>query len=936
MQRFTAFAISLLGAILGAFGVGIFGIVILRLIGAYLGYGSLSDVDPQGTIAQFPPWVMNAVLIISTIAGAPIGWLWAQDFKVWIATRSKFLRRWSDSFEFGKGGSSAFAGVIEDWRHRYKEGDILLGKSVADPWWKVGWGDDRGFLTIAGSRSGKGRSAIIPNLILWPGSALVIDPKGTNAAVTARRRGHGGGRVTNYLGQDVYVVDPFRVVNKDYTACFNPMAAISPESETFTEEVAALADALVTKDSSSDSTHWDETCRMLIGGIIAHLLKTKKDASLVDLRNALKLQGDKQDDLLKEMLRDGGAASAAAAMILDAAPAERGSIYSTVHRNTEWIDSTRMQEVLKRSDFDIRDLKTRLMTVYIVLPPEYLDRHKRFLRMFVNMAILGIARPSTTPYRTLFLLDEFYSLGRLAALQKAAGLLASYQLTLWPIIQNLGQLRELYPQNWETFTANSGAVQSFGVNDTETAKYLLSRLGKSARSENIGGRTIRVVEDLREMQELERELSRESGKQLIFRSGDHPMLVRRMPYDKNFPKSWYDDDPDFVKKEDVFELHGKPTNYDLSKFNLIPKPVDPPTHTPQIVEPPKPKPAEPVVTIVPPDPELPPKPETPPAPKPRKPAAPPRRQPQKEPEAEDAFERLTQMTGLDRVKERVFTLISLYKYRDERKRLGKPVQATSSHLVFTGNPGTGKTTVARLIGEIYRDLGILKKGHVIETDRAGLVAQYIGQTAPRVKKKVDEALDGVLFIDEAYSLTGTGRENDFGAEAVQTLLKLMEDHRNRLTVIVAGYTKEMTDFIASNPGLRSRFKTFIEFDDYDPEQLTSIAKSHLEGLDFVVPDETEAELYLLMCELHAARDEHFGNGRTARNICEMIEENMASRLSGGGHSQDELSTVMPEDIPKFVDIVHGGPQRTRQVVYKRPAANKKLRKLPPGASEQTI
>ena len=275
---------------------------------------------------------------------------------------------------------------------------------------------------------------------------------------------------------------------------------------------------------------------------------------------------------------------------------------------------------------------------------------------------------------------------------------------------------------------------------------------------------------------------------------------------------------------------------------------------------------------------------------------------------ENALEELDSLIGLEKVKDKVAALVGQYRMRANRQRQGLSIAPLSLHLVFTGNPGTGKTTVARLVGGIYRELGLLARGHVVETDRAGLIGTHVGQTGPKVQEKIREAMDGILFIDEAYTLAPANNVNDFGGEAIATLLKLMEDNRDRLAVIVAGYTAEMQRFIAANPGLQSRFSTTIEFQDYEPDQLTEIAVDMLEKHEFVVPDDTRSEIFLLMMVLFAKRDRYFGNGRVARNVVEKIQENMAKRLGENEPTREELTTVLPEDVPGTGHFVSEGGQ----------------------------
>lgn len=264
------------------------------------------------------------------------------------------------------------------------------------------------------------------------------------------------------------------------------------------------------------------------------------------------------------------------------------------------------------------------------------------------------------------------------------------------------------------------------------------------------------------------------------------------------------------------------------------------------------------------------------------------------------FEALDSLVGLSEVKEDIITLTNFIKIQNLRRERGLKAQSISHHLVFTGNPGTGKTTVARIVASIYRELGILKKGHCIETDRAGLVAGYVGHTALKTNKIIDSALDGVLFIDEAYSLTLMNSEQDFGPEAVSTLLKRMEDDRERLVVIVAGYPDEMEKFINSNPGLKSRFTRYIHFPDYSCDELLEIFRRLATNDGYTI--ERDA-LLLLEKNLSVIHDKEFGNGRGIRNIFEKSVQMQANRLSSLPEvSNEDLATITVEDIQRVLKI----------------------------------
>lgn len=262
---------------------------------------------------------------------------------------------------------------------------------------------------------------------------------------------------------------------------------------------------------------------------------------------------------------------------------------------------------------------------------------------------------------------------------------------------------------------------------------------------------------------------------------------------------------------------------------------------------------------------------------------------------------LNSLIGLSRVKNDVAQLVNFLKVQQMREAKGIAVQPLSRHLVFYGNPGTGKTTVARLLSHIYQSLGILSKGHLVETDRAGLVAGYVGQTALKVREVVTEAIGGVLFIDEAYTLS-TGGDNDFGREAIDTLLKMMEDNRDDLIVVVAGYTDKMSAFLQTNPGLRSRFNKYLEFDDYTPEQLVQIFELFCNNGGYRLATSTHDDLIRLFSVLHETRDDTFGNGRLARNLYEMTINNQANRIVSLPHVDDEiLSTIEEIDVPGMAD-----------------------------------
>ena len=265
---------------------------------------------------------------------------------------------------------------------------------------------------------------------------------------------------------------------------------------------------------------------------------------------------------------------------------------------------------------------------------------------------------------------------------------------------------------------------------------------------------------------------------------------------------------------------------------------------------------------------------------------------------------LNSYIGLDAVKKEVENLINMVQIYQKRKENDLPCTDMSLHMVFSGNPGTGKTTVARIMARIYHSLGILSKGHLVEVDRSGLVAGYVGQTATKTSKVVAKALGGVLFIDEAYALNGRS-ENDFGQEAIDTLLKAMEDHRDDLIVIVAGYDGLMDDFIHSNPGLESRFNRYLHFDDYTIAEMVRIFEMQCKKGCYVLDEDTKKAVQLLIADRNT-NSVSFGNARGVRNIFEQILTAQCNRLA-------ELDTLTREGLMKItkadVDAVRALPAK---------------------------
>ena len=266
-------------------------------------------------------------------------------------------------------------------------------------------------------------------------------------------------------------------------------------------------------------------------------------------------------------------------------------------------------------------------------------------------------------------------------------------------------------------------------------------------------------------------------------------------------------------------------------------------------------------------------------------------------EVGDPIADLEGLIGLGSVKDEVRKLVALIKFNAARQARGLPAESLTNNFVFTGNPGTGKTTVARILARIYAKLGVLKRGHLVEVGRADLVAGYVGQSAERTKKVIESALDGVLFIDEAYALA-QGGHSDYGQEVIATLVQEMERWRERLVVVVAGYGDEMHKFVGMNPGLQSRFTKYIDFPDYTAEELLQVFRLLARKNGYVCSDMAEAKVKVRMDELVRTADRHSGNARAVRNLFGSVKERMATRVVATGcRSKDSLVRIEAEDVP---------------------------------------
>ncbi len=454
---------------------------------------------------------------------------------------------------FGKGGSARFAGIMEEWPLRFrKKYTLFMGRSLYNPFRYIGLKDPRHMLTIATNRAGKGASTIITNLLLWEGSTLVIDPKGTNTIVTARHR--------REMGQDVHVIDPFGITGEK-TASINILSMLDPNSPTIREELLRIAEALVIREDNEEQ-HWVDGAKTVIAGMLAHLITSPKfeNPNLTMLRDMLSMLPEPQAELWAEMSLNSGAGKlardAANRIIRGIHTDEITNILSNADKHTEWLTSQVMEDVLSSNSFNFKDLKDKPTTVYLVLPPSELTTHNRFLRLFINLLLSQMSIGGKAKIPVLMLIDEFLALGKMTEVERAFPLMAGYNLIMWPFIQSLQGLQRIYgKEGTDTFLSNSRAIQVFGIDGGATKQFVSQHIGDIALKSQKG-----KAVSLRTPSEASMDISVESGRQYILRAGKPPLVLERVPYYRSSPLrllGWlslfkglfagkYDPDPDYA------------------------------------------------------------------------------------------------------------------------------------------------------------------------------------------------------------------------------------------------------------------------------------------------------------------------------------------------------------------------------------------------------
>lgn len=460
-----------------------------------------------------------------------------------------FIRLWDEGF-YGMGGSTRFANMIEEIADRYKkqENALFLGNSLFIPWLQIGRKDDRHMITFAGSRSGKGTSSIIPNLLAWKGSMLCIDPKGTNYHVTHAHRKKSG---------FVFAVDPFAVCGKE-TDSFNPLAEIDINDMTALDQINTISEAVIYDDSNKKNAYFTEEARAIFTGYTAYVLSNKKhypEPNIIDIFNIITRTTQEEKDLIHaHMLSIQSPLSATtneiATRIIDGEKASGSEFYNVIQslkNQIRWLSSPAVQRVLSHSTFNFKMMRNTPTSIYLIMPPSEIKRYKKLQRLFINTAFSNVQKGGKSPTPCLFLIDEADSLGHMEEVQKGYGYLAGFNILIWTFWQDMGQLTEMYGNALSTFIGSSRAIQVFSVTDDITLKFIADKLGNRRLGGSINPFSSKPdTQPFRERNEIEREISKESGKSYVLRHGKTAMLVRRAEYYKS--AQWCNDaslDPDY-------------------------------------------------------------------------------------------------------------------------------------------------------------------------------------------------------------------------------------------------------------------------------------------------------------------------------------------------------------------------------------------------------
>ena len=407
-----------------------------------------------------------------------LAWISRRRAKIFIGKMSRSARRLMRSLGMGSGGSARFAGLLEEWANAWKPGRILLGASMFDRHWLVGIEDDRHHSLIGSTRAGKGRDCIVGNILTWPanGSMVIVDAKAQNCAITAGAR--------EAKGQTVAALDPARELDRlglqRLRKRFNPLAGLDPKARDYAERVNLICDALIEREGGKNK-FFDLSCLTLLAGGIDLLVK-RGDPASCNLGALRDMMVAPEGPPIDELADAGGMARGAAALLSQGSEESVGNVMATVIAQTKWLDSPGAREMLSGSDFSLADLNSGRLTLYLIVPPQYLAEYARFLRLFVALTLaasIDAIENGKGEQATLFVLDEFYALGRLEMMSKAMGLLGGYGVRLYLVLQNLSQLQELYAENYQTFLANCGQTQVFATNDAGTADYFSKRLGQT-------------------------------------------------------------------------------------------------------------------------------------------------------------------------------------------------------------------------------------------------------------------------------------------------------------------------------------------------------------------------------------------------------------------------------------------------------------------------